>query len=250
MTSPATGTDPGSEPVRRGVVALGDSITVGEGEPLRGVMMQSWAQWVAEAFDLPLHKLARNGATTREVLDDLAPRMRGRYDVALVYAGVNDVRSEPWDAEQYRRTLDAVLAAAARHAERVLVATLPNDLGRPSSGAKAAVASEVVRDVAKARGAVVLDLAGFGGRRFVLPDIVHPTALGQVEIAARAVAVLTAAGARGPGPTLDPWTLADPYRSLRSRIAAERRWLRGYVRDLRRRAIERLRSPSPPLSPR
>ena len=34
----------------RGLVALGDSITNGHGEPALGVPMQSWAQWLAEAF--------------------------------------------------------------------------------------------------------------------------------------------------------------------------------------------------------
>ena len=46
----------------RGLVALGDSITNGHGEPALGVPMQSWAQWLAEALALPFTKLARDGA--------------------------------------------------------------------------------------------------------------------------------------------------------------------------------------------
>jgi lysophospholipase L1-like esterase len=225
---------------RRGVVALGDSITVGEGEPLMGVAMQSWGAWVAEAFDVPFHKLARNGATAREVLADLVPRMHGRYDVALVYAGVNDVRGDPWDADDYRLAMDRVVGAASTHADRVVVATLPADLGRPTSAPKPSRASALVRDVAALHGALVLDLADFGGRRHVLPDVVHPTAPGQVEMAARAVAVLAADGLHGPGgdaPT-DPWVLADPYDSIRAKLAAERRWVRGFGRDVGRRAVE------------
>ena len=39
--------------VRRGMVALGDSITRGRGgAPALGVHPQSWAQWVAEALEL------------------------------------------------------------------------------------------------------------------------------------------------------------------------------------------------------
>ena len=227
---------------RRGVVALGDSITVGEGEPLLGVTMQSWASWVAEAFDVPVHKLARNGATAREILQDLAPRMRGRYDVALVYAGVNDVRQDPWDADEYRLTMDGLVALAATHADRVVVATLPEDLGRPSCAPKPALASSVVRDVAAAHGALVLDLSDFGGRLLVLPDVVHPTEPGQVEMAARAIELLAGDGLHGPGGAepVNPWLLADPFLGPRARLAAERRWLRGFARDVRRRATEEL----------
>ena len=225
---------------RRGVVALGDSITVGEGEPLLGVTMQSWASWVAEAFDVPCHKLARNGAVAREVLEDLVARMRGRYDVALVYAGVNDVRGDRWVADDYRTTLDAIVTAAALHADRVLVATLPSDLGRPSCAPKPELASAVVRAVAARHGALVLDLADFGGRRLVLPDVVHPTAPGQVEMAARAIELLEQDGLRGPDGRrpANPWLLADPHLSVRARVAAERRWVRGLGRDVRRRAVE------------
>src|SRR3712207_7008642 len=38
--------------LRRGLVALGDSITNGLGEPALGVPSQSWAQWLAEASGL------------------------------------------------------------------------------------------------------------------------------------------------------------------------------------------------------
>ncbi|MEV4419954.1 GDSL-type esterase/lipase family protein [Patulibacter sp. NPDC049589] len=226
--------------IRRGVVALGDSITVGAGEPLMGVAMQSWASWVAEAFDVPVHKLARDGALAGEILRDLAPRMRGRYDVALVYAGVNDVRGDPWDADDYRLTMDALVGAATTHADRVVVATLPDDLGRPSCAPKPSRASAVVREVAAVHGALVLNLEDLGGRRLVLPDVVHPTAPGQVEMAARAVELLEADGLLGPdgAAPANPWLLADPYLSIRARLAAERRWARGFGRDVRRRAVE------------
>ena len=53
---------------RRGLVALGDSITNGHGEPALGVTMQSWAQWLAEELGLPFTKLARDGARAADVL--------------------------------------------------------------------------------------------------------------------------------------------------------------------------------------
>jgi lysophospholipase L1-like esterase len=237
---PVAGTigESAAAPLRRGVVALGDSITNGRGEPWLGVPAQSWAQWVAEALELPFTKLARDGARTADVLRDLAPRLRGPYDVACVYAGVNDARSLDWDAVAYERDLGALVAAATAAADRLLLCTLPADLGRPSCAPKSEQASAIVRAVAAEAGALVVPLDDFEGRRDVLPDVVHPTAWGQVEIAARAVLALRADGL---APRREVWTLAEPQLGARASFAAERRWLALLVQDLRRRTVERVR---------
>jgi len=52
----------------------------------------------------------------------------------------------------------------------------------------------VIGRAAGDHGALVLDLRGFGARNRVMADAVHPTALGQVAIAERALAVLAADG--------------------------------------------------------
>jgi lysophospholipase L1-like esterase len=228
----------GAAPLRRGLVALGDSITNGRGEPWMGVPAQSWAQWVAEALELPFTKLARDGARSADILRDLAPRLDGPYDVACVYAGVNDARSLDWDAAAYERDLRALVAAATDAADRVLLCTLPADLGRPSCAPKSEQASAIVREIAAEAGALVVPLDDFGGRRDVLPDVIHPTAWGQVEIAARAVLALRAGGL---SPRREVWTLAEPQLGARAAFAAERRWLALLVQDLRRRTVERVR---------
>lgn len=243
--------------MNRGLVALGDSITNGRGEPWLGVPALSWAQWVAEALELPFTKLARDGARADDVLRDLAPRLAGPYDVAAIYVGVNDARSLDWDAGAYERSLTA-LAAAARAslavpadraasadrdaperapAARLLLLTPPADLGRPTCAPKSLEAAAIVRRVAGEQGALVVALDDLAGRRFVLPDTVHPTALGQVEIAARAINVLAADGLT---PRHDVWELADRHRSRRAARAADRRWLTLLAQDLRRRAVERM----------
>jgi lysophospholipase L1-like esterase len=285
-----------TEPLRRGLVALGDSITNGRGEPWLGVPAQSWAQWVAEALELPFTKLARDGARAEDVVRDLAPRLRGPYDVAGVYVGVNDARAHDWDAVAFERDLTALLVAAraalaaqppppnpaaqpplanhaaqpppANHAAqppppnpaaqsaqpnpaaqsapsnpaapagRLLLLTPPADLGRPSCAPKSVEVAAIVRAVARQHGALVVALDDLAGRRFVLPDVVHPTALGQVEIAARAIQVLAADGLL---PRHDVWELADRQRSRRAARAADRRWIALLARDLRRRAVERVR---------
>ena len=82
-----------------------------------GVTPLSWAQWLARALDLPFTSYAFNGATTADVLREQLPRVRADYDVAALYAGVNDVRDPRFDLAAYERDLDAV-AAGARGARR------------------------------------------------------------------------------------------------------------------------------------
>ena len=212
---------------RRGLVALGDSITRGRGgSPALGVHFQSWAQWLAEAMELPLTNHAADGALTADVLAGQVPRLAGPYDVATLYTGVNDARGMTWDPEAYARETQTAVAALRECAERVVVLTLPEDLGRPTAAPKPAQANAVLRAL---DGVVLVELADFGGRRHVLPDAVHPTSAGMVEIARRAAAALGV-----------EWTLEDvesPQPSTRWRYEAW--WWRLWARDVARRARAR-----------
>jgi lysophospholipase L1-like esterase len=217
---------------RLGLVALGDSITVGEGSMTLGVTPLSWAQWLARALDLPFTSYARNGATAADVLRDQLPRVRADYDVATLYVGVNDVRGPCFDEQAYERALEAVAAGLAARSERLLMLTVPRDLGRPTAAPKPVRATAAVWRVAERHGAVVIDLSDFGGWTMVLPDAVHPTPLGQLEIADRA--------ARALGAPVLPSTLADRRGPDLRYVPAHARAL---TRDLARRARERVRPP-------
>jgi lysophospholipase L1-like esterase len=220
----------------RGLVALGDSITNGHGEPALGVHPQSWAQWLAEALELPFTKLAADGALAADVLREQVPRLRGPYDVACVYAGVNDVRVPGFDAGAYERDLHAIAASVAEVSARVALCTIPLDLGRPRAAPKPRAAGAVVRRVAREVGAVVVDLDDLTGPPWLLPDAVHPTALGQLEIADRA--------ARALGAARVPSSRVEIHRSRRARARFAGRLGVMLVGDLRRRAVERVRMPS------
>ena len=148
---------------------------------------------------------------------------------------MNDVRSLDWDPAAYARDLRAAVAALDATCARVLLCTLPDDLGRPASHPKPREASALVRAQAAAVGAVLVDLADLGGGALVLPDAVHPTALGQVVIAERAARSLHAAGIAVPG---SPLALADPDRSARAWARWRLRSARLLAQDLRRRAVE------------
>lgn len=210
------------------LVALGDSITYGHGGMQSGLGSQSWAMWLAEAMELPFVRLAVNGATAADVVREQVPRLRGGYAVGCLYVGVNDVRDVDWDAAAYERDLRAAAQALATGCDRVVMATLPLDLGLPPAGAKVGEANAAVERVAGEAGAVVVDLRDFSGAAHVWADRVHATALGQVEIADRAARAL---GAPLPSQTVvdvprpDAW-YAFHYAKRTLREHARAAWIR------------------------
>lgn len=198
-----------------------------------GVTPLSWAQWLARALDLPYTTYAFNGARTPDVLRDQLPLVRADYDLATLYAGANDVRGFDWDPVAYERDLDAIAAGLGERSDRLLMLTLPLDLGRPTAAPKPVAANAVVRRIAQRRGALLADLEDFGSWTTVLPDAVHPTALGQIEIADRA--------AHAVGAPVLPSALVPAYRAPRARYAPTH--ARALARDLARRGIERIVPP-------
>ncbi len=212
--------------VRRGLVALGDSITRGRGgAPALGVHPQSWAQWVAEALELPFTNLAADGATAPDVLNHQVPRLSGPYDLATLYIGANDARGQ-LDPATYASTLHSIIDAVKNQADRTLVLTVPTDLGRPRAGNDVTRVNAILR---AQEGVTLCELEDFKGARVVLPDAVHPTSPGMVEIANRALAAL------GSSHRVDAGERDD--------LAARARYARWYawqhLRDRRRRWVER-----------
>jgi lysophospholipase L1-like esterase len=188
-----------AEPCRLGVLALGDSITNGGGELQWGLALQSWALWVARGLGLPFTTYAVDGARAADVAHAQVPaflartaRPDARYDLGCLYVGVNDVRAPDWDPRAFALDHAAALAALAERCDRLLVVTIPLDLGRPRAGERVEQANAILEAAAREHGALVLDLRRFGARNLVMTDHVHPTAFGQVWIAERALDVLAA----------------------------------------------------------
>lgn len=223
----------GGGAVGRGLVAVGDSITNGEGQPILGVRCQSWALWLACALELPYTGLAVNGALARQARAEQVPRLRGPYDLGCVYLGVNDVRNPAFELEPFAKAVDAVLEGIGRQAGRVLVATIPLELGRPPAPPeRIEAANREIERLGGEHGASVVDLRGLRGWRLVLPDRVHLTALGQLHVAGLA--------ARALGSACDPSELADPHRSVRAHVRyALTTHAAAVARDGRRRWAER-----------
>ena len=214
---------------RRGLVALGDSITNGHGEPALGVPMQSWAQWLAEALALPFTKLARDGALARDVVAEQVPRLDGPYDVACLYVGVNDARSTDWDAGGYERGAARGAAALAACSERAAAVHAARRSRPPARGAQAA--------------------RGERHRPSPSPATTAPPWPSSTTSRARRGCCPTrctpprAASSRSPTARPARWaprgfrpSLIEVHRSRRARARFTARWGVMLARDLRRRA--------------
>ncbi|MCW3011900.1 MAG: hypothetical protein JWO90_2304 [Solirubrobacterales bacterium] len=211
-----------------GLVALGDSITYGEGGIVLGVDGRSWALWLAQALDLPYTNYAVCGARAPDVLADQLPRVRRSYALGTLFVGVNDARDPAFDAAAFDRDVRAAAAGLAPHCAQLLVLTIPLDLGRPRAGArKVGTANASIRAAAKAVGATLVPLDDLAGWRHVLPDAVHPSALGQLEIADRAARALDA-------PVL-PSARTPPATARRAEAAVRVDWGRMWLREAWRR---------------
>jgi lysophospholipase L1-like esterase len=203
------------------MVALGDSVTRGRGMvPAYGADPRSWAAWLAEAMALPFLNLAEDGAGAAGVRERQLPRVEPGWALATLYVGVNDARRPDFSAPDFERDVRALVEGLAGRAARVCVLTIPLDLGRPRAGEDVVTANRLLRSAAAAVGGIVVSLEDFGGWRHVLPDAVHPTALGQVDVADRAAAAL--------GVTPRPSQVAGARRSL----AADARFAPFYARQL------------------
>jgi lysophospholipase L1-like esterase len=214
------------------VLGLGDSISCGPEEGAFGVAPRAWAQWLAEALDEPFHRLAAPGASTPWIAEHLLPRVRAGTGLACVHVGTNDVRSVAWDPAAFGVALERILAVCAQRAARTCVATIPLDLGRPPAGPKVADLNAIVREAAARHRAVVVALDDLRGWRLLFPDAVHPTALGQLEIAERAARALRLG--------VSPAALAGPVRGPRADLRyGLTRQAAHLARDWRRRVAER-----------
>jgi lysophospholipase L1-like esterase len=212
-------------PIRsQGLLAFGDSITNGGGELQWGVALQSWAQWLARALGLPFTNYAVDGARAADVTARQIPAHRElnavsepRYQLGCLYIGVNDVRAPDWDPVAYEAHLAEALDYLGSICELVLAATIPLDLGRPRAGAAVVIANGAIERQAHRVGARLLDLRDLGGREWMMFDHVHPTAMGQIEMAERAVALLAAYGWEAKA---RPSDFARPHDGPRARVRA------------------------------
>jgi lysophospholipase L1-like esterase len=180
------------------LAALGDSTTVGIGDPVPGGW-RGWARLLAEslgtAYDVSFCNLAVSGATCADVRrNQLADAVAHSPDVASLIVGVNDTMRSTWDPVRIRDDLmtcaDALhqsgaMLITARFHDHGAVFGLPGVLRRPLM-ARIEVVNRVYDEVYATYGGIRLDLATrpeVSTRRFWSVDRLHPSELGHRALA-------------------------------------------------------------------
>jgi lysophospholipase L1-like esterase len=206
------------------IVTLGDSITLGMGDPLPGGGWRGWAGHLAAALPKPeLHNLAANGAQAKHVeRDQLPSALLLRPHAASVVVGINDTLRAGFDpvrtGQATARTVAALTAGGAtvltmRLPDPAQMFGLPPGLAKPLSRRMRAVNAELDR-IAAHYGTVHWDASTDPetyDRRNWSVDRLHPNERGHRLIACRMWDRLAEAGfpvAERPGtePTSIPPT--------------------------------------------
>ena len=208
-------------------VALGDSITLGVGDPVRiedpatGRARRGWRGWAAlladGLCDPVLHIVAGNGACSADVERVQLPRaLELGPDVASLVVGVNDTLRPNFDAVRIgnaaARTVSALRAAGAvvltmRLPDPGRMLGMPGVLARPLAQ-RAHQINAVMDEVARRFGTLHFDAAAdeatYDPRMWAV-DRLHPSERGHRMIARQFHAMLAASGFPvGPEPDPEP----------------------------------------------
>jgi lysophospholipase L1-like esterase len=209
-------------------VALGDSITLGIGDPIRldpqpgrrkgKRAWRGWAALLAETLPDPaLHIVAGNGALMADLeRDQLPAALQLRPDVASVVIGINDTLRPNFDPDRLAESSAHVIGALRAAGADVLTMRLPDPgrmlhlpdvLARPLAR-RAHLLNEVIDQVAERFGTLHFDAAGdvcvYHPSMWAV-DRLHPSERGHRHIARRFHSLLTEAGhALNPPPGAEP----------------------------------------------
>jgi lysophospholipase L1-like esterase len=230
-------------------VAMGDSFTVGIGdpEPASPGGHRGWADRVAEELsrghdDFAYANLAVRGRLLQQIVDQqLAPCLSLRPDLVTLSAGGNDLVRPGGDPDALAEKLDSVVQILSLAGATVVLFNAPDTgssvLGRIRS--KVAIYNENLRTVAARHDAVIADmwsLRQLNDPRMWDPDRLHFSPLGHHTIAAMVLDSLNVQHTLVP---LSPKPL--PPRSWREARTGDLVWAREHfvpwvIRRLRHRS--------------
>jgi lysophospholipase L1-like esterase len=206
-------------------VALGDSVSVGMGDPAPEGGWRGWPALLAGGLrDPDLHNLAVLGGQSAEVEQvQLPAALALKPDVASVVCGLNDTLRGGFDPERTGAALHRIVGALRAQGAEVLTMKmpdpgamfgLPRSLARPLARRMRAV-NAVVDEVAERHGTLHFDAATDPAtyeRRNWSVDRLHPNERGHRLIAGRFHDLLAASGFPvGPAPDPEP-TSPPPTR--------------------------------------
>jgi lysophospholipase L1-like esterase len=224
-------------------VALGDSITLGMGDPLRDGTWRGWAAILAPALGAQLCNLAVSGALSADVEREQLPRaLELRPDLAAVVVGVNDTLRHSFNPTRVGAALAHTVGALTAAGATVLTMRLPDPgrmfglppaLARPMARRIRAV--NTVTDAVAARfGTVHFDAVGHPAtydRRMWSVDRLHPSERGHRLVAYSYACLLGVPPAYRPD--LEPSSLPPTRRAQLGWLATRgTRWVYDRSRDL------------------
>ncbi|MFC1418822.1 SGNH/GDSL hydrolase family protein [Streptacidiphilus cavernicola] len=215
------------------VVALGDSLTEGLGDPAADGGWRGWAALLADSLAplaeaVDLRNLAVSGARTADVLHRQLPQaLEHRPQLASLLVGVNDTLRASYDIAAVAGNLDATMGALAADGALLLTACLPDPgrmlglprpLARPLARRMRGV-NEVVHVLGERYPGVhvhVADCDWVDDPRMWSVDRLHPSERGHRALAREFHAQLAARGvASGLAPDPAP-TGAAPSRTAQA----------------------------------
>ncbi len=216
-------------------VALGDSTTEGLEDPNPHGGYRGWADRLAERLavenpDMTYANLAVRGRKVPQIrAEQLEPALALKPDLASILGGINDVLRRNLDMNRVVGDLDAMAAALGESGATVLSFTFPDPtavitVAAARIRARVVRFNERVREMAAARGAVLVDLEreGIAHPTLWCSDRLHANGDGHARIAGAAAAALGLDdGSRAwAAPLPDP-----PRRSAAVRYAADAVWM-------------------------
>jgi lysophospholipase L1-like esterase len=224
-------------------VALGDSITVGMGDPVGDGTWRGWAAILAPALGADLVNLAVSGALSSDVEREQLPRaLELRPDLAAVVVGVNDTLRRGFDATRVGASLAHTVGALTAAGAAVLTMRLPDPgrmFGLPGALARPLArrirAVNALTDRIAARFSTVhFDAVGHPDtydRRMWSVDRLHPSERGH-RLVAYSYAGLLGVPPEGR-PALEPSSAPPTRRAQVGWLATKgTRWLVDRSRDL------------------
>ena len=215
------------------MVALGDSLSCGEGVGIHVEPGQTWAAQLTDAIPgASMIQMAVAGARVRDVISHQLPRaVSQRPDLATVLVGLNDIIRSGFRPDRFRAELGVLVHSLRATGATVLLATL-HDPGalrplpltkrlRRQLVARVAIVNDTVWALAAADDRIrVLDLAGIYDLRLLGAwevDRVHFSPAGHRLIADSAVRALTGSDLPEPVPLPPQRIPGAPGRPARIR---------------------------------
>jgi lysophospholipase L1-like esterase len=223
------------------LVAVGDSVSEGVGDPCREGL-QGWVHHLADeaGFELVVN-LARTGARVADVRHhQLEPAVAAAPDVVTCAIGVNDVLRPGFDPAEFAADYDHVIGALTAAASRGVLTMTLHDLTaalplraatRSRLRERTGQANAAIEEVARRHGAWLLDARTAPALRqagMLSVDLLHPNRRGHRFIASSALDVLRGHGVLPAGPR----AVAPEADPLRARLAAAGRHLLWVVRHV------------------